>query len=207
MNLNNFTIKSQEAIQQAAQIATGNGQQAIENGHILKAILEIDENVTPFILKKLGVNQSVFSKTVDAIVSNGEVTNSHAGLKADNLKVIQMNLQSARFYNLLDNQQQSDASAFSNQKVLAIAGIGNPERFFLQLRKLGLSFDAHSYADHHAFQSQDFESVAADIVLMTEKDAVKCQAFAQSNFWVLPVHAVINNDLIAIVLNKLNMRK
>ena len=70
MNLNNFTIKSQEAIQQAMQIATTNGQQAIENGHILKAILEVDENVTPFILKKLGVNQSVFSKTVDAVVNS-----------------------------------------------------------------------------------------------------------------------------------------
>ena len=70
MNLNNFTIKSQEAIQQAMQIATTNGNQAIENGHILKAILEIDENVTPFILKKLGVNQQVFSKTVDAIVNS-----------------------------------------------------------------------------------------------------------------------------------------
>jgi ATP-dependent Clp protease ATP-binding subunit ClpB len=70
MNLNNFTIKSQEAIQQAMQIATINGHQAIENGHILKAILEVDENVTPFILKKLGVNQAVFSKTVDAIVNS-----------------------------------------------------------------------------------------------------------------------------------------
>jgi ATP-dependent Clp protease ATP-binding subunit ClpB len=70
MNLNNFTIKSQEAIQQAAQIAAGNDQQAIENGHILKAILEVDENVTPFILKKLGVNQAVFSKAVDAIVNS-----------------------------------------------------------------------------------------------------------------------------------------
>lgn len=70
MNLNNFTIKSQEAIQQALQIASANGNQAIENGHILKAILEIDENVTPFILKKLGVNQQVFSKTVDAIVNS-----------------------------------------------------------------------------------------------------------------------------------------
>ncbi len=70
MNLNNFTIKSQEAIQQAMQIATINGNQAIENGHILKAILEVDENVTPFILKKMGVNQSVFSKTVDAIVNS-----------------------------------------------------------------------------------------------------------------------------------------
>lgn len=69
MNLNNFTIKSQEAIQQALQIASANGNQAIENGHILKAILEVDENVTPFILKKLGVNQQVFTKTVDAIVN------------------------------------------------------------------------------------------------------------------------------------------
>ena len=70
MNLNNFTIKSQEAIQQAMQIATAAGNQAIENGHILKAILEVDENVTPFILKKLGVNQIVFSKTVDAVVNS-----------------------------------------------------------------------------------------------------------------------------------------
>lgn len=70
MNLNNFTIKSQEAIQQAITIATVNGQQAIENGHILKAILEQDETVTPFILKKLGINEQVFSKTLDSIVNS-----------------------------------------------------------------------------------------------------------------------------------------
>ncbi|MES2514669.1 MAG: ATP-dependent chaperone ClpB [Bacteroidota bacterium] len=70
MNINNFTIKSQEAVQQAIQIATANGNQAIENGHILKAILEVDENVTPFILKKLGVNQGMFTKTVEAIVNS-----------------------------------------------------------------------------------------------------------------------------------------
>ncbi len=70
MNLNNFTIKSQEAVQQAMQIATVNGQQAIENGHILKGILEVDENVTPFILKKLNVNIPMFSKTLDKIVES-----------------------------------------------------------------------------------------------------------------------------------------
>lgn len=70
MNLNNFTIKSQEAIQQAVTIATMNGQQAIENGHILKAILQVDESVTPFILKKLGINEQVFSKTLDSIVNS-----------------------------------------------------------------------------------------------------------------------------------------
>ncbi|MES2284253.1 MAG: ATP-dependent chaperone ClpB [Bacteroidota bacterium] len=68
MNLNNFTIKSQEAVQQAMQIATANGQQAIENGHILKGILEVDENVTPFLLKKLNVNTQMFSLALDKIV-------------------------------------------------------------------------------------------------------------------------------------------
>jgi len=68
MNLNNFTIKSQEAVQKAMEIATVNGQQAIENGHILKGILEVDENVTPFILKKLNVNTQLFSLALDKIV-------------------------------------------------------------------------------------------------------------------------------------------
>jgi ATP-dependent Clp protease ATP-binding subunit ClpB len=68
MNLNNFTIKSQEAVQQAMQLATNNGQQAIENGHLLKGILEVDENVTPFILKKLNVNTAMFTKALDKIV-------------------------------------------------------------------------------------------------------------------------------------------
>jgi len=68
MNLNNYTIKSQEAIQQALQIATVNGQQAIEPVHILKAILEVDENVTPFILKKLNVNPQSFEKVVETVL-------------------------------------------------------------------------------------------------------------------------------------------
>ncbi len=70
MNLNNYTIKSQEAIQQAVTITTNNGQQAIEPAHILKAILEVDENVTPFILKKLNVNPSSFSKMIESAINS-----------------------------------------------------------------------------------------------------------------------------------------
>ena len=70
MNLNNFTIKSQEAVQQAQQIATGMGNQSIETGHLLKGILEVDENVTPFILQKLGVNLSIFKQALDKIVES-----------------------------------------------------------------------------------------------------------------------------------------
>lgn len=66
MNLNNFTIKSQEAIQQAQQIAQGYGHQQIENEHIFKAILEVDENVLSFLLKKLNVNTSLLSQMVES---------------------------------------------------------------------------------------------------------------------------------------------
>jgi ATP-dependent Clp protease ATP-binding subunit ClpB len=70
MNLNNFTLKSQEAVQKGILLANANEQQALENGHILKGILEVDENVTPFILKKLGINSEVFEKTLDAIIKS-----------------------------------------------------------------------------------------------------------------------------------------
>ncbi len=70
MNLNNFTLKSQEAIQQAQQIAMTKSHQAIETGHILKGILEVDENVTPFLLKKLNVNTGMFTQVADRILDS-----------------------------------------------------------------------------------------------------------------------------------------
>jgi len=79
MNFNNFTIKSQEAIQRAQQIAQSYGHQQIENEHIVKAIFEVDENVTPFLLKKLNVNISLLQQILDSTlqsfpkVSGGEL--------------------------------------------------------------------------------------------------------------------------------------
>jgi ATP-dependent Clp protease ATP-binding subunit ClpB len=70
MNFKNFTIKSQEAVQQAQQIAAVAKHQAIDNGHLLKAIIEVDENVIPFLLKKIGVNFQNLSNTLDRIVDS-----------------------------------------------------------------------------------------------------------------------------------------
>ncbi len=70
MNLNNLTIKSQEALQQAQQIAQANGQQHLENEHIFKGILEVDENVAPFILKKLNVNVNLFKQILDSTIQS-----------------------------------------------------------------------------------------------------------------------------------------
>jgi ATP-dependent Clp protease ATP-binding subunit ClpB len=68
MDLNKFTVRSQQAIQQAQTIATGYGQQLLENGHLLKGILEVDPDVTPFLLKKLNVNLPVMQQALDRIV-------------------------------------------------------------------------------------------------------------------------------------------
>ena len=70
MNFNNFTIKSQEAIQKAQQIAQGYGHQQIENAHILKGIFEVDENVAPFIFNKLGVNIDIIKQTLENIIKS-----------------------------------------------------------------------------------------------------------------------------------------
>ena len=70
MNFNNFTIKSQEAVQKAQEIATANQQQAIENTHILKGILMVDENVIPYLLKKLNVNVNIFTQALDKIIES-----------------------------------------------------------------------------------------------------------------------------------------
>jgi len=70
MNLNNFTLKSQEAIQTAQQEAMTLGNQAIETGHILTGILTVDENVTPFLLKKLNINSALFNQLADRITQS-----------------------------------------------------------------------------------------------------------------------------------------
>ena len=79
MNFNKFTIKSQEAVQEGQQIAQSFEHQQIENAHILKGIFKVDENVTPFILKKLGVNiellKNVLDKTIESYskVTGGDI--------------------------------------------------------------------------------------------------------------------------------------
>ncbi|MDO3695502.1 ATP-dependent chaperone ClpB [Wenyingzhuangia sp. chi5] len=81
MNFNNYTIKSQEVVQQAQQIAQGLGHQQIENTHLLKAILEVDEHVTPFILKKLQVNFDILPQILDkTLESFPKVTGGQIGL-------------------------------------------------------------------------------------------------------------------------------
>ncbi|RVU02777.1 ATP-dependent chaperone ClpB [Mucilaginibacter limnophilus] len=84
MNFNNFTIKAQEAVQKASEIAAGNQQQAIENAHLLKGLLLVDENVITYLLKKLNVNLNHLNDTLDKqIASFPKVSGSNIYLSSD----------------------------------------------------------------------------------------------------------------------------
>ncbi|MEQ9009221.1 MAG: Clp protease N-terminal domain-containing protein, partial [Ekhidna sp.] len=90
MNFNNYTIKAQEALQKATEIASGGGQQVIETGHLLKAILMSDENLVSFILKKLGANKQMISNPLDQLVNNyPKVSGGQPYLSNDAAKALQ----------------------------------------------------------------------------------------------------------------------
>ena len=90
--------------------------------------------------------------------------------------------------------------------VHAVAGIGNPARFFATLRELGLEPLEHPFADHHAYRAADLAFDDALPIVMTEKDAVKCAAFATDRMWCLRVNVQFEPDDAARLLNVLRTR-
>lgn len=91
--------------------------------------------------------------------------------------------------------------------VHAVAGIGDPERFFATLRAAGLDIVAHPYPDHHHYRAGDLDFEDRLPVLMTEKDAVKCRAFAQPHWYALPVAAELPAGLIEFILQRLRRHR
>lgn len=89
-----------------------------------------------------------------------------------------MQLEPSGFYRLDDPGTVVDASRFRGRRVHAIAGIGAPERFFSTLRLMGVDAICHAFPDHHDFIASDLAFSGCDVVLMTEKDAVKCERLA-----------------------------
>ena len=88
---------------------------------------------------------------------------------------------------------------------VAVAGIGNPHRFFSTLKDLGFAGPTKGFADHHGFSSADFKEIT-EPVLMTEKDAVKCSAFAEDNWWALSVGFQLPSDFVTSICKKLEGR-
>lgn len=98
-----------------------------------------------------------------------------------------MRLVAGELYNLRDPSRKF---AIARGKVVhAVAGIGNPSRFFQQLREMGMVVIEHAFPDHYCYSPRDIDFGLDAVVIMTEKDAVKCHRFAEDNVWCLPVMA------------------
>jgi tetraacyldisaccharide 4'-kinase len=138
-------------------------------------------------------------RSVDAVVVNGGGT--RLGMPPGN--EFEMRLEGREFYNLRNPRLRAAPADFLGKKLHAVAGIGNPQRFFEHLRGLGLRFEAHAFADHCAYRPQDLSYADADALLMTEKDAVKCAGFADERFWALAVEAVMPPAFGQTMLQKL----
>ncbi|MCH9770335.1 MAG: tetraacyldisaccharide 4'-kinase [Gammaproteobacteria bacterium] len=115
-----------------------------------------------------------------------------------------MQLVPREIYQLINPVQHLDLNQIAGP-IHAIAGIGNPQRFFNTLEKLHLDFIPHPFPDHHQFKADDI-NFGDDIVIMTAKDAVKCRRFASPNHYCLPI-AVSEEAICRLILNKLNSYK
>jgi tetraacyldisaccharide 4'-kinase len=98
-------------------------------------------------------------------------------------------------------------TSFGGHRVHAVAGIGNPKRFFEMLRALGIGVVPHVFADHHRYAASDFDFGSELPVLMTEKDAVKCAGFANEWYYSVPVGAELPEAFWVALLDRLAERR
>lgn len=107
------------------------------------------------------------------------------------------------FYPLIQPKSTYTAAHFQNKKIHAVAGIGNPNQFFNSLRKLGLQIIEHPFPDHYLFKPRDFNYGKDAIIIMTEKDAVKCVGFVDARLWCLRTKTELDNQFLNALLNRI----
>ena len=122
------------------------------------------------------------------------------GLPEDTGTAYAMRLMIGNCYRLNTGEQRL-LEAFQGKRVHAIAGIGNPQRFFEALSTYGLDITPHPFPDHHRFSKTDLPTQGP--VMMTEKDAVKCQGIDREDVWVVPVDAVLSDAFMEALVPRI----
>ena len=118
-------------------------------------------------------------RSVDLVIANGAARRGEFALSLVPGPAVRLD----------DPRRRADLAEFAGSTVHAVCGIGNPQRFFAMLQAHGLVLLEHALPDHHRFSARDVEFDDALAVIMTEKDAVKCQRFAGDRHWYVPVTA------------------
>ncbi len=166
-------VVSDDGLQHAAsgrnvEIAIIDGERRLGNGFLLPAGPLREHS------KRL--------KDVDLIISNGEAKQGE----------VAMRIVSDDMRNVADPSITQSITYLQDKPLIAVAGIGNPDRFFNTLRSHGLEFIENVFPDHHQFQKNDFELLGDAFIIMTEKDAVKCKGLVGENAWMLPITAEVD---------------
>ena len=142
---------------------------------------------------------------VDAVITNGGVADDIAAPAR-----FPMRLAGERFVSLSGHQEMSPqefALRTRGQAITAIAGIAHPARFFEHLGELGLATRNRAFPDHYGYQPQDLKLRDAEVIVMTEKDAVKCAAFADARMWFLRVEASLPPEFAEFLLGRLTQAR
>ncbi len=144
--------------------------------------------------------------TVDFVVVNGGslVPGDHPDTfdGIEHPQIHAMTLEPSALVNLRTGDARP-VSDLRGQRVRAVAGIGNPRRFFDSLRELGADVSETPFPDHHRFSAGDLEAGPGQWVVMTAKDAVKCRSFAPDNAWVLQVRARLSPEFSGLVISRI----
>jgi len=143
--------------------------------------------------------------SVDAVVElrASGATPIAAGVHARSPAVYAMSQEPQDWRNVVDPAIVVDSGRLRGPDTVAIAGVGNPQRFFDLLARLGFDARTQAFDDHHAYRRSDVAFPGARAILMTEKDAVKCREFSDPRMWMLPIRASVDPALIDAIVEKL----
>ena len=147
------------------------------------------------------------SRAVDARVFNGTRSSEDHAPTRDGTPVFSMALQPARLYRLDKPKESLDWRELQGKELHAVAGTGNPQRFFDTLAGLGLRAVHHAFPDHHPFRAEDLAFPDCEAVVMTEKDAVKCSRFKRTGLYALQVEARLEPAFFDFVTSRLAARR
>ena len=173
------------AMHRDIEIAVVNGERRFGNGRCLPAG-PLRERTTRL-------------HEVDMIVVNGQGEPYEYTMFVGNRLAV--NMQTGEIRNL---------SKFANREVHAVAGTGHPDRFFNGLKEYRIDVIRHEFPDHHQYSRQDLEFGDKAVVMMTDKDAVKCKRFADNFFWYVPVEVTLGNSFnqrLLMLLKKASANK
>lgn len=132
-------------------------------------------------------------QSVDFVVVNGASLHNEYAMTLEGKEVI----------NMRDRQHKCSLLELKGKEVHAIAGIGNPDRFFSYLRFLGMNVIEYAFPDHYAYTQKDFNFNEDQIVVMTEKDAVKCTKYCHVNSWYVTVEASMEPEFLNRIRKKI----